>query len=84
MSDTGRGMKPEEMQDLFVRFKKLSAREGNKTGTGLGLVISKGLCELMGGSITCQSEFGKGSTFTVRVPADRPEKARRSPPSAWS
>lgn len=75
VSDTGRGMKPEEMQGLFVRFKKLSAREGNKTGTGLGLVISKGLCELMGGTITCRSEFGKGSTFTVRVPAEVSEKA---------
>ena len=74
VGDTGRGMKPEEMQGLFVRFKKLSAREGNKTGTGLGLVISKGLCELMGGDITCQSEFGKGSTFTIRVPAEVPDK----------
>ena len=74
VSDSGRGMKPEEMQGLFVRFKKLSAREGNKTGTGLGLVISKGLCELMGGSITCRSEFGKGSTFSVRIPAEVPEK----------
>ncbi len=74
VSDTGRGMKPEEMQGLFVRFKKLSAREGNKTGTGLGLVISKGLCELMGGSITCRSEFGKGSTFSVRVPTKVAEK----------
>ncbi|QIF03079.1 response regulator [Roseimicrobium sp. ORNL1] len=75
VSDTGRGMKPEEMQGLFVRFKKLSAREGNKTGTGLGLVISKGLCELMGGTITCRSEFGQGSTFTVRVPAAVPERS---------
>lgn len=75
VSDSGRGMKPEEMQGLFVRFKKLSAREGNKTGTGLGLVISKGLCELMGGSISCRSEFGQGSTFTVRVPAAVPERA---------
>jgi signal transduction histidine kinase/DNA-binding response OmpR family regulator len=74
VSDTGRGMKPEEMQGLFVRFKKLSAREGNKTGTGLGLVISKGLCELMGGTITCRSEFGHGSTFSVRVPAAVPER----------
>jgi signal transduction histidine kinase/DNA-binding response OmpR family regulator len=80
VSDTGRGMKPEEMHGLFVRFKKLSAREGNKTGTGLGLVISKGLCELMGGDIGCRSEFGKGTTFTVRVPAivaDRGEVAPR-------
>ncbi len=75
VSDSGRGMKPEEMQGLFVRFKKLSAREGNKTGTGLGLVISKGLCELMGGTISCRSEFGHGSTFTVRVPAVVPERA---------
>lgn len=67
--DTGRGMKPEEMAALFVRFKKLASREGNRSGTGLGLVISKGLCELMGGGITVRSEFGKGSVFTVKVPA---------------
>jgi len=79
VADSGRGMKPEEMQGLFVRFKKLSAREGNKTGTGLGLVISKGLCELMGGTISCQSEFGQGSTFTVRVPAAVPERAGGTP-----
>lgn len=79
VADTGRGMKPEEMQGLFVRFKKLSAREGNKTGTGLGLVISKGLCELMGGTISCRSEYGHGSTFTVRVPAAVPERANGAP-----
>jgi len=67
--DTGRGMKPEEMAALFVRFKKLASREGNRSGTGLGLVISKGLSELMGGGITVRSEFGKGSVFTVKVPA---------------
>lgn len=73
VSDTGRGMKPEEMDHLFVKFKKLASKEGNKTGTGLGLVISKGLCELMGGSISCESEFGKGSTFTVVIPACVPD-----------
>lgn len=72
VTDTGRGMKPEEKKVLFTKFKKLAAREGNKTGTGLGLVICKGLCELMGGSIECESEFGKGTTFIVRLPADLP------------
>ncbi len=70
VADTGRGMTPEEKLQLFTRFKKLAAREGNKTGTGLGLVISKGLCKLMGGTISCESEFGRGSTFTVRIPAE--------------
>ena len=68
--DTGRGMKPEEMARLFTKFAKLSSKEGNTSGTGLGLVISKGLCELMGGDITVESQFGKGSVFTVRVPAE--------------
>ena len=74
VADSGRGMTPEEQKLLFTKFKKLAAREGNKTGTGLGLVICKGLCELMGGSIHCESEFGRGTTFTVRLPADLPGK----------
>jgi signal transduction histidine kinase/CheY-like chemotaxis protein len=70
VADTGRGMTAEEKRQLFTRFKKLSSREGNKSGTGLGLVISKGLCELMGGTISCESEFGRGTTFTVHLPAE--------------
>lgn len=70
VKDTGRGMTPEEMSKLFIKFKKLAAREGNRSGTGLGLVISKGLCELMGGTISVSSEYGHGSTFTVRIPAE--------------
>jgi signal transduction histidine kinase/DNA-binding response OmpR family regulator len=68
--DSGRGMKEEEMNRLFTKFAKLSAKEGNPGGTGLGLVISKGLCELMGGGIEVESEFGKGSNFMVRVPVE--------------
>lgn len=80
--DTGRGMRPEEQQNLFVKFKKLSAKEGNKSGTGLGLVITKGLCELMGGDISFASEFGKGTTFTLRVPAEiGAAQARPQPPA---
>lgn len=81
VADTGRGMTPDEKKHLFTRFKKLAAREGNKTGTGLGLVISKGLCELMGGSIACESEFGRGTTFTVRLPADLPQRAAAPVPA---
>jgi signal transduction histidine kinase/CheY-like chemotaxis protein len=80
VADTGRGMTADEKRHLFTRFKKLAAREGNKSGTGLGLVISKGLCELMGGTITCESEFGRGTTFTVRLPADLPRRAALPPP----
>lgn len=69
VSDTGRGMTPKEQGDLFVQFKKLSAKEGNKTGTGLGLVICRGLAKLMNGDISVHSEYGKGTTFTVHIPA---------------
>ncbi len=68
--DTGRGMTPEEQSKLFRPFTKLAAKQGNRTGTGLGLVICKGFCDMMHGAITVQSEFGKGSTFTVRLPVD--------------
>ena len=69
ISDTGRGMKLVEQEKLFVKFQKLSAREGNSSGTGLGLVITKSLVELMGGQVTFESEFGVGSTFRVHLPA---------------
>jgi len=68
VSDTGRGMKPEEQDKLFVKFQKLSSQEGNKSGTGLGLVITKSLVELMGGTIEFESEYGVGTTFTVQLP----------------
>jgi CheY-like chemotaxis protein len=80
--DTGRGMKDEEKTRLFTKFAKLSAKEGNPGGTGLGLVISKGLCELMGGGIEVESEFGKGSNFMVRVPVEVGEHREEEPGEA--
>jgi len=68
--DTGRGMTPEEQGKLFRPFTKLAAKQGNRGGTGLGLVICKGFCDMMHGASTVKSEFGKGSTFTVRLPVD--------------
>ncbi len=66
--DTGRGMSDKEQQKLFTPFTKLSSKDGNRTGTGLGLVICKGLCELMRGEIRLESKLGEGTTFTMRLP----------------
>ncbi|MDR2578747.1 MAG: response regulator [Chitinispirillales bacterium] len=69
ISDTGLGIKPEDYDKLFENFVQLD-RVANKgvEGTGLGLVITKNLCEAMGGGISVQSTYGEGSTFTVKIP----------------
>jgi CheY-like chemotaxis protein len=66
IKDTGRGMKPEEMEKLFSDYNQVAA---NRLigGTGLGLSITKRLAEMMDGSITAESEYGKGSVFHVRL-----------------
>ncbi len=67
--DTGVGMTPEQLERVFTPYAQggagTSARYG---GTGLGLVISRGYCELLRGTLEVQSEPGRGSTFTVRIP----------------
>jgi signal transduction histidine kinase len=69
VADTGIGMTPEQMGKLFQEFSQASSTTASKYGgTGLGLVISKRFCQLMGGDITVESELGRGSTFTIRVP----------------
>jgi signal transduction histidine kinase len=67
--DTGIGMTAEQMGKLFQEFSQASSATASKYGgTGLGLVISKRFCQMMGGDITVESEPGRGSTFTIRVP----------------
>jgi signal transduction histidine kinase len=69
VSDTGIGMTPEQMGKLFQEFSQASSATASKYGgTGLGLAISKRFCQMMGGDITVQSEPGRGSTFTIRLP----------------
>jgi signal transduction histidine kinase len=62
-------MAPEQMDKLFQEFSEASSTTARKYGgTGLGLVISRRFCQMMGGDITVESEPGKGSVFTVRLP----------------
>jgi signal transduction histidine kinase/CheY-like chemotaxis protein len=69
--DTGIGIKEEDLEKLFVDYSQVDPRSHRLTeGTGLGLSITKRLAELMGGSITVQSEYHRGSVFTVRVKQD--------------
>jgi signal transduction histidine kinase len=69
VTDTGIGMTPEQMGKLFQEFSQASSTTASKYGgTGLGLAISRRFCQMMGGDITVESEIGRGSTFTIRVP----------------
>jgi protein-histidine pros-kinase len=70
VKDTGIGIKTEDVPRLFHEFEQLDSGLGRKQqGTGLGLALTKKIVELQGGSIAVESEFGKGSTFTVALPA---------------
>ena len=71
VQDTGIGIKDEDREKLFTKFERLEM-EHNSTveGTGLGLVITQKLLEMMNGTIDVKSEYGKGSTFTVRIPQE--------------
>ena len=66
VADTGIGMSPEFMETMYQPFsRQTDSRVNSIQGTGLGLAITKQMVELMGGTIDCQSEQGKGTTFTV-------------------
>jgi hypothetical protein len=65
----GIGMTAEQMGKLFQEFSQASSATASKYGgTGLGLAISRRFCQMMGGDITVESEPGRGSTFTIRLP----------------
>ena len=79
VSDTGIGIKKEDMKKLFKPFQQLDMSSSKKyEGTGLGLHLCYRLTELLGGTITAKSEFGKGSVFTIIltkvVQSDRTER----------
>ncbi|MCR4797748.1 MAG: response regulator [Lachnospiraceae bacterium] len=69
VADTGRGIKKEDRDKLFLDFTRVDEENNrNVEGTGLGLSITKSLLDLMGGSLSLESKYGRGSTFTVTIP----------------
>ena len=65
--DTGEGLSPEKLAQLFQPFNRLGQETGLVKGTGIGLVVSKRLIELMGGEIGVQSDVGLGSVFWIEL-----------------
>ncbi len=68
VSDTGRGIEPDGMDEIFKPFRQARAEDEMIGGTGLGLSISRELTTLMGGKLTVASTLGKGSTFVLTIP----------------
>jgi CheY-like chemotaxis protein len=69
VSDTGMGLTPEKLGSMFQPYNRLGRESSGIEGTGIGLVISRGLAGLMGGALQASSEAGVGSIFTLRLPA---------------
>jgi signal transduction histidine kinase len=85
--DTGVGIAPEDQVSIFEKFRQGTdvlpggdAMTREYSGTGLGLSIVKELCKLLGGEILLESELGKGSTFSVRLPARLADRPRLDSP----
>ncbi|MDR0758759.1 MAG: response regulator, partial [Treponema sp.] len=69
VEDTGRGIKQEDIEKLFSDYTQFDTTANRRIeGTGLGLSITRGLVEAMGGSVTVESEYGRGSVFRVSLP----------------
>ena len=83
--DNGIGMTPEQLGKLFQAFSQADASTTRKYGgTGLGLAITKKFCRMMGGDVAVESEFGKGTAFTVWLPAEVVVEAVTPVPAAAS
>ena len=72
VQDTGLGVREDQMQQLFKPFNRLGQEAGEQEGTGIGLVVTKRLVEMMGGAIGVTSTAGVGSLFWIELPSTEP------------
>ena len=78
VTDTGLGLTPEQLGELFQPFNRLGRERSAQQGTGIGLVISQRLAELMGGSLRANSVAGQGSSFILTLPCSTDPDTVRS------
>jgi signal transduction histidine kinase len=71
VSDTGPGIAPENLQEIFEEFRQVAGTQGKRHGMGLGLAIAKRLTEIHKGKIWVESTLGKGSQFSIVLPYDK-------------
>lgn len=84
VADTGIGIRKEDMEKLFLDFERLDREQNrNVEGTGLGLAITNGLLAEMGGSLSVESDYGKGSTFTIYLPQRIVDETPIGNPQSW-
>jgi signal transduction histidine kinase/ActR/RegA family two-component response regulator len=81
VEDTGRGIPQADLDRVFEPFVQLAQSNESQAGSGLGLTISRRLARLMGGELTVASHVGKGSVFTLEIPAGRATALEAAPPS---
>jgi len=79
VQDTGMGLKPDQIKQLFQPFNRLGQESGVEEGTGIGLVVTKRLVELMGGTIGVTSSQGVGSMFWIELSSTEPVPSRVDP-----
>lgn len=78
--DSGIGISKEQLEKVFDAFVQAETSTSRKYGgTGLGLTLTKGFCELLGGQLLVESEIGRGSTFILKMPAQTDDPERGSP-----
>lgn len=81
VTDSGSGMTPTQVAHLFQPFNRLGQESSNEQGTGIGLVVTKQLVEMMGGTIGVTSEVGVGSVFWIALPASHTMPPQAPPPA---
>lgn len=82
VTDTGPGLSEEQQASLFQPFERLGAENSEIEGSGIGLTITKKIVELMGGTVGCESQLGKGSTFFIELPVYGEEEPSMEPVKA--